>query len=613
MKIEHNSSVGELIRKMETDYVNGTTQISKYVNFSMHDNLEKIEAYLNSKHTTGEFDSLGREKPFFNIVTAATNVWYRATNIKSGQIKIKATKDSDITNAFLATVLTQDWMRRENFAYFLNEWGRVLARYGSAVVKFVEKGDKLIPLVIPWSKLIVDTVEFEPNPKVEVIELTESELRKRGYDKEMVNELCNAIKARETLDKRRKDNKNDYIRLYEIHGEMPLSYLTGKPEDSDEFVQQMHVISFVGIKGKKKEFQDFTLYAGREEKDPYMITHLIKEDSRTLAIGAVEHLFESQWMMNHTAKSIKDQLDLASKLIFQTADPNFLNQNAHTAIETGDILIHAVNQPLTQVNNSSHDISSLQAYGSQWKALANEITGVSESMMGKNPPSGTAWRLTEALLNESRSLFEMMTRNKGISLDRMFRIHIIPFLKKRKLNNKEQITAVLDAYDIGKIDKKFIKNQSVKKTNDAMDERILRGEMPTEEEQMQMMQQMQMGIQQQLGELGNERFFKPSEISSKTWKDTLKDIEWDLEIDVTGEQATANDDLTTLSTVFQTIADPVKRQVLATDEGKKLFNLILNKTATVSPLLMSDMPNLQMGAPAGGGASGSSEELSLTQ
>jgi len=152
-----------------------------------------------------------------------------------------------------------------------------------------------------------------------------------------------------------------------------------------------------------------------------MITHLIEEDNRSQAIGAVEHLFEAQWMNNHTAKGIKDHLDLASKLIFQTADETFVGQNAIQAIETGDILVHAPNEPLTQLNNSSHDITQMQNYGQMWKSLGNEITGISEAMMGSTPKSGTAWRQTEAILSESHDLFELMTENKGLHIEEMMR------------------------------------------------------------------------------------------------------------------------------------------------------------------------------------------------
>ena len=68
------TNIGALVRRMESNHKNGTTEISNYVSFSLKDNIEKIEAYVNSKHISGETDSMGREKPFFNIVTAVRNI-----------------------------------------------------------------------------------------------------------------------------------------------------------------------------------------------------------------------------------------------------------------------------------------------------------------------------------------------------------------------------------------------------------------------------------------------------------------------------------------------------------------------------------------------------------
>jgi hypothetical protein len=461
-KVETNGNIGELVREMEENFIHGTTTISKYVQFPMHDNIEKIDAYLNSKFTEGgDMDSLNRPKPFFNIVTAAVNIWYRATDIDRKNIKIKATKNKDVIPAFLATCHIQDWMKRDNFGAFLNEWGRTLARYGSAVCKFVEKDGSLHSMVVPWNRIICDTIEFDGNTVIEILELTPAQLKKReGYDKEVVEKLINAPVERETMDGQQKDNRDNYIKLYEVHGEMPLSYLTGKSEDADTYTQQMHVVSFVAGKDKG-DFDDYTLISGKESKNPYMITHLIKEDGRAMAIGAVEHLFEAQWMVNHTQKQIKDQLDIASKLIFQTSDGSFVGRNALTAIENGDILVHKLNEPLTQINNGSHDIAPSRQSLMDWMSIADKKTGISEAMQGQNPPAGTAWRLTEALLQESHSLFELMTENKGLDVERMFREHIIDFIKK-KMDTSEEISATLDAEDIAKIDSIYIRNMSIK-------------------------------------------------------------------------------------------------------------------------------------------------------
>jgi hypothetical protein len=108
----------EIVRKMEQDDISGNTTISKYVNFSLRETIEKIDAYLNSKHISGDTDSQGREKPFFNIVTGIVNIWYRATDIDRKNIRIRATKSTDVVKSFLATVHLQEWMRKTNFWCF---------------------------------------------------------------------------------------------------------------------------------------------------------------------------------------------------------------------------------------------------------------------------------------------------------------------------------------------------------------------------------------------------------------------------------------------------------------------------------------------------------------
>lgn len=596
--MDYSKTLGELVRKNETNYISGTTTISKYVDFSLSENINKIDAYLNSRHISGATDSMEREKPFFNIVTAAVNIWYRATDIDRKDIKIRANKSKEMISSFLATIHLQNWMRKENFGAFLNDWGRTLARYGSSVVKFIETDGELHSTVIPWNRLIVDQVDFDNDVVIEVLELSPSELRHRkGYDQDIVDKLIETTSARQTLDKQNKDTQSNFIRLYEVHGEMPVSYLTGKDKDDDRYCQQMHIISFVAGK-EKGEYDDFCLYKGKEAKNPYMITHLIKEDGRTQSIGAVENLFEAQWMLNHTTKQIKDQLDLASKLIFQTSDGNFVGQNALNSIETGDILIHAVNQPLTQVANNSHDITSLQNYGSQWKQLGTEINGISEAMLGQGAKSGTAWRQTEALLNESHSLFEMMIENKGIHIEQMLRNYVIPFLKK-KMDTSKEIAATLDYENINKLNSMYLPSELIRRDNEQIKRTILSGGIAQNLDPMMAEQD----IVKEMSAQGNQRFFKPSEVDSKTWKEFFKDLEWEIEINVTGEQSDDKSDMATLASVFQTVAG-LQGQPMS-EEAKLLFNKILMKTSTVSPLELSDLkPAIPVNpvAPAVGGS-----------
>lgn len=580
-------SVGEIIRKAEQDFYVGNTKISEHVTFSMRDTLSRTDAYLNSKHISGETDSLGREKPFFNIVTALVNVWYRATDIDRSHIQLRATKRKDWINSFLATVVLRDWMRKHFFGIFLNKWGRALSKYGSAVVKFVPKEDLNIR-VIPWNRLIVDAVDFDSNPTIEIIELNEAQLRERvethGYDKEVVDELMSSLQARENTGNQKKDNKADYIKIFELHGVLSKDKLTGKPADEDKFVQQMHAMSFVETrKGRKTEHQDFTLYSGVEEVHPYELTHLIEEDDRTLSIGAVEHAFVSQWMTNHTSKNIKDTLDLASRMIFQTADGQFLGRNVLSNIETGDILIHTVGNPLTQLNNSAVNTAPMQSSKADWKQLGNEANSVSESMLGETPKSGTAWRQTEAILQESHSLFELMTENKGLQLEKMFRERIIPHIKT-KLNTNDEVTAILEQHEIDKIDSIYIKNSAIKQTNRVLIDKILKGEdiMPGEQEELTMQNEQQ--LKEGLDNLGGQRFFAPSEIN---WKKQFENMEWDIEVDITGEAFNKREAMTTLATALNIVVQPGFEQ---NKKAQMIVGRILEMTGTMSPVEYNSLP-----------------------
>lgn len=591
-------TVCELVRQLETDYTSGITTISKYVDFDMYETLNKIDAYINSVHTSGSQDSLGRDKPFYNIVTAARNIWFRATDIDRKHIRLKASKHSDYLLSFVAQMHLNNWMKKAAFGSFLNEWGRTMATYGSSVSKFVTKDGELHAAVIPWNRILCDPIDFNANMKVEVLEYTPAQLRKqKGYDREMVEALLENLQPREDLGKQKKDNKSEYIKVYEVHGELPLSLLTENEEDDDEYVQQMHVVTFLSKSGKKGDYEDYTLYKGKEKKDPYLKHDLITEDGRTLGIGAVEHLFEAQWMVNHTAKQIKDTLDFASLLILQTSDGTLVGRNVLNSLVTGDILIHAENQPLEQLNNT-HDIGQIQSFSAQWQNLAKEITSTPDAIRGNTQPSGTAYRLQQLITNESHSLFEIMTENKGLAIEEMLREFVIPHIKS-KMDTADEIAAVLEGEAIQQFDASYVPNEAIRRNNKRIKDKVLSGDIADPGD----LQALQNDIRNELAPLGNQRFIKPSDVSDKTWKEILKDFEWTVQVDITHESEDVDSALQTLSSTFQTIASLAGRPM--TPDEKAVFDMIMEKAGTASPLKFtntSTQPPMQM-PPAGGGSS----------
>lgn len=585
--ITTNSEVGNLIREQERDYTSGNpVRVSEYVEVDTYADLNKIDAYSNSKHTSGDKDSKGRDKPFFDIVTSAVNIWYRATDIDRKNIRIYSNKVANYVSSFIATIYLHSWMKKTRFGQFLNTWGRTLAKYGSAVVKFVEKDGKLKPMVVNWHTLIVDPVDFYGNPVIEVLDLTPAQLRKRGYNEDAVEALIEETEEGKR-DKRRdlkgiqKDDREGYIRVYEVHGELPLSYLTGKEEDESETTQMMLVYSFTGT--EKAGFTDYFLYRGRESKSPYMLTHLIEEDGQTLSKGAVKTLFESQWMVNHSQKAIKDMVDIASKLIVNTADENFVGKNMTNNFDIGDVMVS--NDPLRPVQWDMNPTVMISNFKNDWQSIGNEQAGASDAMRGVQPKSGTAWRQTEAILQENHSLFEIMTENKGLAIEDMLRDYVLPFIKK-KLNNKEEIVAQLDSHDLQKLDKIYIKakarEQFEEMAKSQIKESLLQGEIPAFIDQD--MSNLEEKLQSDLSEFGNDRFIIPSELSDKTWKDIFEDLEWEVEVDVTGEGKDLQGHLETLNTLYVNMINTGQ-----VEDARKVLEKILEITGAFSPIELATL------------------------
>jgi hypothetical protein len=585
--IKTNSEVGNLIREQERDYTAGNpVRVSEYNDYDMYEDLNRIDAYDNSKHISGDTDSKGRAKPFYNIVRAVVNIWYRATDIDRKHIRIYSNKISNYVSSFIATIYLQSWMKKSRFGQFLNTWGRTLAKYGSSVVKFVEKDGELKVMVVDWHKLIVDPVDFYGNPVIEVLDMTPAQLRKRGYDSEVVEKLIESTEegkrdVRRDLKGIQKDQRDGYIRVYEVHGELPLSYLTDDEDDKSETQQMMIAYSFTGT--EQDGFTDYFLYRGKEAKNPYMLTHLIEEDGKTLSTGAVKQLFEAQWMVNHSQKAIKDMVDIASKLIVNTADENFIGKNMTNNFDIGDVMVSS--DPLRPVQWDMNPSVMISNFQKDWQSIGNEQAGASDAMRGVQPKSGTAWRQTEAILQENHSLFEIMTENKGLAIEDMLTGYILPHIKRR-LNNKDEIVAHLDAQGIQKLDKMYIKAKASeifeKEAKQKIKEALLQGEVPEFIDPD--MSGIEEKLQNDLAEFGGERFIVPSEIDDKTWKDIFKDLEWEVEVDVTGESKDLQAHLQTLNTLYINMLN--SGQI---NDARKVLEKILEITGAFSPIELATL------------------------
>lgn len=585
-------NIFNLVKKAEKNLIHGKPiKIGKYAEHDHTEKIATIDAYINSQHISGKEDSIGREKPFFSIVLTTAYTWYKTTNIDRKHIVFIPRNAKQRLKALVATLKLRKWMDKKHFGQFLNEWGWTLARYGSAISKWVEKDGKLIPSVIAWDRMICDPIDFEGNLKAEKIYYTPAQLRQQKYDPEAVEEAIEKFQeSRQTIEGEKVDVKNEYIGIYEVHGELPLSLLTGKEEDETTYQQQMHVIFMQdNPKDLKKKIQ-VSLYSGKEKKCVYHLAHLIKEEGRTLGRGAIETLFDPQWMVNHSMKQVKDQLDLASKMVSQTSDPYFLGRNIATDVDTGSVLIHKENQPLTQVNFQSHDIPNILGILEQWKQGGKDISGVHEAVTGEQPPSGTPYRLQAMLSQQAQGLFDMMLQNKGLYLEEIIREYVLPHFKKQ-LKDTEEVIATLEGEELEEFD-----NLSLPaKLSQELMARLSSGHIPSREELM-------MAVEEHDNQLGSVRVLKPSHNENKTWKEYFEDLDMDaVEVEITGENRDKQAILTTLDSILQRMM--MNPEALNDPNIRKVFNKIIDEVGGISPL------ELKGASPTQGAAGGQPQAM----
>lgn len=588
-------TIGELVRQAESNDKNGETTISRYVKQNMRADIDKTEAYYNSKFISGDTDADGRKKPFKNVCYPAVNIWYRATSRTPNSLYFRATNDQQQIPALLATIKLHEWMHDINFGQFLNKWGHELAKHGSSVVEIVEKGKELSIRALDWNNLIVDAVDFDANIKIKKLWLTPAQLKQnKSYEQDVVEQLLNSLTTRKTVGGETKDNKADYVELYEVHGNLPLNYYTDDEKDCDTYKDLMFVFSYQAIENKN-EYNEFVLFRGREKKSPMMITHLLEQEGQTYVGGAVKNLFETQWIVNDSEKMIRDHLLITSKAIFQGSDPALLGANLFSQIDNGEYMVHKPNEPMTRVQ-SSPDISALQIWQQNWQQFGNQVNGIADAMT-QQAKAGTAWRQVQAQLVEAHSLFEKMGQTKDLYLKQMFKDYILDFFKRQLIGDTKPISKILEAHEIKQIDTRYLPAELSRRMDQKKKDTILSGNIYTPE----MEQQDSVEITQQIqGELtGNQRFVRPAEVD---WAIELKELDWDsLELVTESDSQDIQQQMATYQTALNFLISLQGRPM--TDEEQMLFNNLISLTGTISPLQLNQSvkaPAAQL-APVGGG------------
>ena len=250
--MKHTTSIFAQIRQEVYDFVNNYINIVDGYSFNQYQTIKKCHLYYNSRFISGELDSNGRKKIFFNVVKSPCKVASRFLNFDTKDIRlISNTKDSEMATFLLEKEL-KNWMKQNKTAITLNKIAELAPVYGSVVLKKTKKGADIVDL----RRLILDpTVDTITNSRFVELEhnLTPSQLRAKQKDGwENIEEVINKFYTSKAPESYLQDgNLNQVVstpsvKVYERYGEVPDSWLKGtEAKEDDKMVRALFIVAGV--------------------------------------------------------------------------------------------------------------------------------------------------------------------------------------------------------------------------------------------------------------------------------------------------------------------------------------------------------------------------------
>ena len=573
-------TIYDFISEARNRYRSDHIEVAEGYDFNQYETLNLIELYSNSRFSTGQKDSLGRDKPFYNITKFRVNVATRATDLDTKDVQIQSEGVGGYAQSFLLTLYNRNWMKKAQFGVFLNRMTHTRAKTGGVLVKKTEIGSDLDIHVVPWRDVICDQSNIKDGPKIERHYYTPAELKEIGARAgwENIDEAIETAKKSHDTNISGEtgpdtDTLGAFIEVFEVHGVLPNACLldddeTPEEEDLETYSRQMHVIVLDDSGTEDKdEGEGVTLYKGKEAKDPYKYLAWEEVSGRGLGVGVVEDLFESQVWTNYTVKQKKDMLDLASKIIFHTTDGSVAAKNILTDIENGTVVTTKDNTSLTQVNNVPASMPAFSEVLKEWDIQAERVSSTPAAMTGEEMPSGTPFRLAALQNQESGSMFVYRQQEAGLFIQEIYQDWVLPYLVKR-IKKEAELVAELTPEELEIVSEAIADYEAAA----AIKERILSGELVTPED----LEAARTEEREKSLSSGNRRAFKIP-------KDFFSEEDFNVDVITTGEQKNKAVVLETLFNIFSVVAK--NPQALLDPTLARLFNQIV-ETAGVSPLMI---------------------------
>lgn len=554
----------ELLKKEINSFVNDAVMLTDTVSFSQYRLVKNLSRIANKVYPSGNTDSQGRYKYWFDIITPRINDETKNIDLDTDNIKIYSEMGNDRFRVFVANALLKEFMRDTQQGAQLNEDIEESTGWGNVVWKKV-KGGKMrlnipdIYVVDQRARSLKDTSVIERHV-LTATELTSNEI----WNQEAVVSILESGKGLSL----NMEVEHEGYEIFERNGEVRLSeYLEYKgkkftKEDEKKFITVRAIMSLT--------VPDAVLFCGKLDSmdDVYCEYHRGRYAGRWFREGLYEGLSDIQVRCNEIGNEIARALEVAGKQIFTTDDQSAY-ENVMTDLLRGDI-INVKN--LARVDMRFHDIAAFMTEWNNLMALADRISNSMEIVAAGDTPTNMPYRLGAMLNQNANKLYVFLREKFGLAISRMYEDWIMPELldsfRQRDLVRLTGDREYLDEYRRMVVDNWYASNLIQIGPHGPQEAELIR--------------------EAKVREIsGNREEFV--HLESDYWDDFLARIE----IDPTGEGLNVNAKVDTLNSMVALETDPMRRAFLLDQIWAKL-----GVDTTKLPKASPTAPQNAVGTPA---------------
>ena len=404
-------------RRNISDYYLGVEMPGGY-SFNTPETLKKVNLYYNGKFETGEKDSRGLKKFFFNIVRPACDIATKFIDLDTKDILLYSPYADQEWRVWVMQHDLRNFLRDTKFDVLLNQLVSDYPKYGHVFIKKANDGK--------WHQVKIENTRFDPSsPSLatdvwfyEVKLMTEAEIRAEKWNKEKVKTLLSSKQGIYTIYECYDYEGGEWYRTFKAdlwnkkQGGGVIRGTEGKINDGDEYLE--------GI----------TLFSDEVEELPYRELKFYDLPGRRMGQGYVEYLFDNQVAENEAENLERKGLYHKALKLWQTQDDAVAGKNVLTDAENGDI-IKAIAE-IKPIQADQTDLAAFQTTRQRWAQNTVQKTFTTDITRGENLPSRTPLGVANLSAQMAVSFFEFQREKLGIFIRDLIINDILPDFKKKK-------------------------------------------------------------------------------------------------------------------------------------------------------------------------------------